>query len=426
MTNDGPYAAKAPVQDAPNALGALLARPPLRRLLDILNRDGEDARVIGGAVRNALLGRAIADIDIATTATPDVVTRRAAAAGLKTVPTGIEHGTVTVLAEGAVFEVTTLREDVETDGRHATVRFGRDFAADARRRDFTINALSLGVDGVLHDPVGGRLDLAARRVLFIGDPRVRIREDFLRILRFFRFHAEYAEGPLDPGGLSAAVAERAGLATLSRERVRAELLKLLRARRAVEVLAAASDCGLMQGLIGGVVEIGRLARAIRFEIEERLDPDPIRRLAALAVATREDAERLREALRLSNAEHDRLAGYAEVLARLRSLGAPLDAAEIRRLVVEHGVAALGDAFAALADEPRPVVTPEAEAALRGFLKGQEPVPVFPLRGADFLDQGVAAGPALGALLARLRKAWLAAGCPTGEGARAELLERLRS
>lgn len=404
---------------------ALLARPPLRRLLEILNRDGEETRVIGGAVRDAIIGRPVTDIDLATTATPDLVTARAAAAGCKPVPTGIEHGTVTVIVDGAALEVTTLRQDVETDGRRAVVRFGRDFEADARRRDFTMNALSLTPDGVIHDQLNGVRDLAARRVVFIGDPHARIREDLLRILRFFRFHAEYGEGPLDPPGLSAAIAERAGLAILSRERVRAEFLKLLGATRAVEVVAAVSECGLIQPLIGGVVEIGRLARVARFEREEGFDPDPIRRLAALAVMTREDAERLREALRLSNAEHERLAGYAEIVARLRSLGGPLEPAEIRRLVVEHGAAALGEGVGAVRGEPRPVVTPEAEAALRRFARGDEPVPVFPLRGADLLERGVAAGPEVGTLLARARAAWLANGCPTGEGARDDLLALLR-
>jgi poly(A) polymerase len=183
-------------------------------------------------------------------------------------------------------------------------------------------------------------DLASRRVVFIGDPHARIREDFLRILRFFRFHAEYGTGPLDASGLAAAIAGRSGLAVLSRERVRSELLKLLRADRGVEVLGEVSDSGVMQLLIGGVVEIGRLARTIRFEREAGLDPDPIRRLAALAVATREDADRLREWLRLANAEHERLLAFAAVLARLRSIGGSLDATDIRRLVVEHGVGRL--------------------------------------------------------------------------------------
>ncbi len=404
-----------------DALRRLLARPALRRLLAVLNGGGEETRVIGGAVRNALIGRPVADVDLTTTATPEAVARRAGAAGLKVVPTGVEHGTVTIIVDDTPFEVTTLREDVETHGRRATVRFGRDFVADARRRDFTINALSLDADGRLHDAVGGLRDLAARKIVFIGDPRARIREDFLRILRLFRFHAEYGEGPLDPDGFSAAIQERRGLAILSRERVRVELIKLLRARRAVEVVAAVSDAGLMQRLIGGVVEVGRLARVERSEREAGTARDATRRLAALAVSTVEDAERLREALRLSNAEHDRLAAFASLLARARSLEEPLDPVAVRRLVAEHGVATAADVFAATDGEPRPALAAEGRAALEGYVAGTEAVPLFPLRGADLLERGVARGPGMGALLAEARRAWLAAGCPTGHGVREKLI-----
>ena len=166
-----------------------LRAPPLSDVLRVLDRAGEEARVVGGAVRNALLGEPLGDIDIATTALPDEVIRRAEAAGFKAVPTGIEHGTVTVVAAGRPFEVTTLREDVETFGRHAKVAFGRDWKRDAERRDFTLNALSAARDGTIHDYVGGLADIAVRRVRFIGDPASRIAEDYLRILRFFRFHA---------------------------------------------------------------------------------------------------------------------------------------------------------------------------------------------------------------------------------------------
>ena len=181
-------------------LAELLSRPALKRLIAALDGDGEETRIVGGAVRNALLGRPVADVDLATTATPDTVAARAKAAGFKPVPTGIAHGTVTVVADGAPYEVTTLREDVETHGRRATVRFGRDFRADAQRRDFTINALSVGADGTVHDHVGGLADLEAHRVVFIGEPAARIREDYLRILRFFRFHA--AEKPAGSSGPS--------------------------------------------------------------------------------------------------------------------------------------------------------------------------------------------------------------------------------
>src|SRR6266404_5564793 len=219
---------------------------PTARVLQLLNGNGEEARVVGGAVRNALLKVPTGDIDIATTALPDEVMRRAAAAGLKTVPTGIEHGTVTLVVDAHPFEVTTLREDVETFGRKAKVVFGRDWRRDAERRDFTMNALSLARDGTIHDHVGGLADLEARRVRFIGDPATRIAEDYLRILRFFRFHATYGRGVPDPAGLAACIAAREGLSHLSRERVRMEIVKLLLAPHVVPTLAVMTEAGLLE------------------------------------------------------------------------------------------------------------------------------------------------------------------------------------
>ena len=205
--------------------------------------------MVGGAVRNALIGMPVEEIDVATTAVPDEVVRRVSAAGFKPVPTGIEHGTVTVVIDKHPFEVTTLRQDVETYGRHAKVAFGRDWRADAERRDFTINALSATRDGTVYDYVGGLDDLDARRVRFIGDPPKRIAEDYLRILRFFRFHAAYgAGGHPDAEGLAACIAGRDGLGQLSRERVRMELMKLVvaqatRCRRSSPWPTPACCCG---------------------------------------------------------------------------------------------------------------------------------------------------------------------------------------
>src|ERR1700726_4625480 len=211
---------------------------PAARVLELLNGGGEEARVVGGAVRNALLKIPTGDIDIATTALPDEVIRRARAAGIKSVPTGIEHGTVTLVVDGQPFEVTTLREDIETFGRKAKVAFGRDWARDAERRDFTINGMSVDVNGVVHDYVGGLDDIAARRVRFIGDPDRRIAEDYLRILRFFRIHAAFGAGEPDRAGYLACIAGRAGLASLSAERVRMEILKLMVADGAVGGITA--------------------------------------------------------------------------------------------------------------------------------------------------------------------------------------------
>src|SRR3954453_13358896 len=229
-----------------------LTSGPAGRVLDLLNGNGEEARVVGGAVRNALLNIPIGDIDIATTALPDEVIRRARAAGTKSVPTGIEHGTVTLVVDSQPFEVTSLREDVETFGRKARVAFGRDWVRDAQRRDFTINGLSVGADGAVHDHVGGLEDIEARRVRFIGDPDQRIAEDYLRVLRFFRMHAAFGAGEPDRDGVLACIRGRAGLAGLSDERVRMEMLKLLVADGAASAVVAMQDGGLLLALFGGV------------------------------------------------------------------------------------------------------------------------------------------------------------------------------
>src|SRR6202171_1078773 len=238
---------------------------PTARVLGLLNGDGEEARVVGGAVRNALLQIPPGDIDIATTALPDEVIRRARAAGIKSVPTGIEHGTVTLVVDGQPFEVTTLRENPETSGRKARVAFGRDWVTDARRRDFTINGLSVDADGVVHDHVGGLDDIAARRVRFIGDPNQRIAEDYLRILRFFRIHAAYGSGEPDRAGYLACIAARAGLASLSAERVRMEMLKLMVAQGAAGAIAAMVDGGLLLPIFGGVAYAGPFTAMITAE-----------------------------------------------------------------------------------------------------------------------------------------------------------------
>ncbi|GAN47073.1 CCA tRNA nucleotidyltransferase [Methylobacterium radiotolerans] len=400
----------------PAGLSALLERPGVRRVLAALDAPGAETRLVGGCVRDALLGAQTADIDMATTHRPEAVMRAAQRAhGLKAVPTGIEHGTVTLVTEEGPIEVTTLREDVETDGRHAVVRFGTDFLRDAERRDFTVNALSLGADGSLHDPVGGRPDLAAGRVRFIGDPATRIREDALRILRFFRFHARFGAGAPDAAALAACVAARDSLDRLSRERVRAEFLKLLAAPGGPALVTTLSATGLLARITGGVGELGRLARAAGAGLP------PVKRLAALAVGARHDADRLRERLRLSKSEHGHLLGYAEVLADLHGC-AVLDAVAARALAARHGLSCLADTLAILAGEPRPAVTEAARAALRA-LEGEGASPAFPLAGADLVAAGVAPGPGIGRGLAAARKVWLERGCPTDAAARADLLAR---
>jgi tRNA nucleotidyltransferase/poly(A) polymerase len=408
-----------------NAAGAtsLSGAPWLRsgalpHLLEALDRDGEEARVIGGAVRNALLGEPIGDIDIATTALPDEVIRRVRASGFKAVPTGIDHGTITVVADGQPFEVTTLRQDVETFGRHATVAFGRDWAADAARRDFTVNALSVTRDGAVHDPIGGLADIAARRVRFIGEPAQRIAEDYLRILRFFRFHAAYGRGPLDADGLAACIAGRAGLDSLSRERVRAELLKLIAAPGALAALTEMTDAGLLIRLLGGVVNLVHLERLVAVEQALELPPEAIRRLGALAVVIVEDADRLRERLRLTNAEFDRLTAMAE--GWWRAPPPPDDRA--REMLYRAGVGNFTD-HVLIGWARSGAASDDSGWQAFATLPQRWDVPVFPLRGRDFLTRGVAKGPALGAALAAAERAWIAAGFPMDEKAIARIADQ---
>src|ERR1700737_1669603 len=251
---------------------------PTARVLELLNGDGEEARVAGGAARNALLKIPTGDIDIAPTALPTEVIRRAKAAGIKSVPTGIDHGTVTLVVDAQPFEVTTLREDTETFGRRATVAFGRDWVCDARRRDFTINGLSVDAEGVVHDHVGGLDDIAARRVRFIGDPNRRIAEDYLRILRFFRIHAAYGSGEPDRAGYLACIGAREGLASLSAERRRMEMLKLMVAEGAAGAITAMVDGGLLLPIFGGVAYTGPFRAIIAAERVLGLKPDAVRRL----------------------------------------------------------------------------------------------------------------------------------------------------
>ena len=395
-----------------------LREPPLSDVLRVLDRAGEEARVVGGAVRNALLGEPLGDIDIATTALPDEVIRRAEAAGFKAVPTGIEHGTVTVVAAGRPFEVTTLREDVETFGRHAKVAFGRDWKRDAERRDFTLNALSAARDGTIHDYVGGLADIAVRRVRFIGDPASRIAEDYLRILRFFRFHAAYGEGAPDPEGVAACIAGRAGLDQLSRERVRMELVKLLLARHAVPVLALMTEAGLLERVLGGVPLLAGYANMIKLEAELALAPDSIRRLAALGVSVVEDAERLRERLRLSNADDERLASMADGWWHIPW---PMGETGGRVLLYRLGPERFVDRVL-LAWARSPQGARDQPWRALATLPGRWTAPIFPLKAADFMARDVAPGPRLGAALEAAEKIWIAAGFPTDAAALAAIAD----
>jgi tRNA nucleotidyltransferase/poly(A) polymerase len=394
---------------------AWLKRPETARVFAALGGTGVETRAVGGAVRNTLLGLPVTEIDLATTARPEQVMALARKANLKAVPTGIEHGTVTVIAEGVPFEVTTLRRDVETFGRHATIAFTEDWAEDARRRDFTLNALYASSDGTVFDPLGGYQDLAAGRVRFIGEAAARIKEDYLRILRFFRFNAYYGKGPLDQEGLEAAVRLRAGLDTLSAERIAAELKRLLVAPQAMRAIAALFDYGLLPGLLGGVPRLARLEALIAIEESLTLAPDATVRLAALAVFVAEDAERLAARLRLSNAEQAVLAlGAAEPVGG----GLPDEDATMRTLYRLGREAFAARMLIAWADSGASPDDARWRAAFT--LPERWQAPSFPLRGADIVPLGDVEGPEIGAILRRLEADWIAGGFALS---REELLAR---
>jgi poly(A) polymerase len=408
VTND------AQLGDAP-----WLRNGEVARLLAALGCDGEEARVVGGAVRNALLRLSVDEIDVATTALPEEVVRRVEAAGWKAIPTGIDHGTVTVIIDGKPFEVTTLRQDVETYGRKAKVVFGRDWRTDAERRDFTINALSATADGRIYDYVGGVADIAARRVRFIGEPATRIAEDYLRILRFFRFHAWYGQGHPDAAGLHACILARAGLETLSSERVRMELLKLLLAPHATPTLAVMAETGILGAVLGGVPLLASFENAVKAEAAMGFSADAVRRLGALAVTVKEDGERLGQRLRLSNAEAERLVALEHWWRVLPAAGEQAAHA----LLYHLGPQSFTDRVLIAWSRSAGGAADRAWHELANLPQRWTP-PKFPLKAANFLDRGLAAGPALGAAMRAAEGAWIAADFPAERDALDAIADRV--
>lgn len=379
--------------------------PQVQALLAALGAPGEETRVVGGAVRNALLGSRIEDFDLATTLLPRATMEKASAAGWKVVPTGIEHGTVTVVIEGKPYEVTTLREDIATDGRHAEVRFGKSFEQDAARRDFTINAMSIGVDGTLHDYFGGLDDLGSRRVRFIGDARGRLQEDYLRGLRFFRFSATYGKGGLDAEGLAAVDAERAGFARLSRERIRQEFFKLIMAPAALGVMREAEARGLISEILGLPVDLAMMALRV-----DAGGADVMARLFALSVRETSDVVLLRERLRLSNHEQKHLETLFAAVSGFE------DAKPVQmRLMAADYPQVCDEAVVQLSLTREPSFWEQARQAMT-------PKPIFHLTGKDALALGVVPGPQLGASLDRARELWKARGCQNSRDAQKVLLE----
>ena len=406
-----PEEAGSPVERLPDwaASGAVTA------LVRALDAAGVEHRFVGGCVRDWLAGRPVRDIDLSSPAAPERVMAALEAAGLGAVPTGLAHGTVTAVVEHRPFEITTLRHDVETDGRRAKVAFVDDWRQDAARRDLTINALSLAPDrgggGRLFDYFGGRADLAAGRVRFVGDPARRIAEDRLRLLRFFRFHAGYGRGAPDPEALAAARAAAPELAKLSAERLRAELLALLALPDPRATLAVMAENAILAAVLPEATRLDRVSALIAQMPKER--PDPFLRLTAWLDLVPESPQGIAERLRLSRAERDRL-------GKLAAPEALSDARPLAERLYRDGQATTRDrhllSTAETGNPPDPAVLAEIAAWQR---------PEFPLAGRDLVALGATPGPTLGRLLSNLEDLWIGAGfAPDRDALLAEARKRL--
>lgn len=382
-----------------------------QRVMDALEAaQPGSARFVGGCVRNALLGEPVADIDIATQLTPDRVEQVVRAAGIAVHPTGIEHGTLTLVADHKPFEVTTLRRDVETDGRRAVVAFTTDWTEDAQRRDFRMNALYVDRDGVVHDPTGGGLDdVAARRIVFVGDPDTRIREDYLRILRFFRFQAWYARETPDAAGLEACGRLRAGLDSISAERIWMETKKLLAAPQPMPSMRAMEASGVMAQLFPEWKGLELLDRLVALTRNGDIAADPMQRMLALFWKDEAAVRAVCNRLKLSNDERYRLNRAAGDQSALEGA----TPAQVRAAIYRSGVQVVKDR-AALA------LAGSAAAHWRTVLSAADSwsPPTMPLTGADLLAAGLVTGPMVGKALKSAEEAWISSDFSLG---REELL-----
>jgi poly(A) polymerase len=379
-----------------------MTAPETRNVMQALAASGGEARFVGGAVRNALMHRPVTDIDIATPLLPDEVTRRLQAAGLGAVPTGIEHGTVTAITNGKPYEITTLRRDVTTDGRRATVAFTNDWRQDASRRDFTMNALYASANGEVFDFFGGIADLQAGRVRFVGDPVTRIREDYLRILRLFRFHAWYGSGEIDANALHAATCEKAGLVRLSGERIQKELLRLLEADNPTGMIRTMVDSGILAEILPVEPNLNRMENLVSTDRTHGYAPDPLLRLAAMLPDGVAGAEAVSARLKLSNNDAERL---RDLCGAAKDVGSALPPRETRASLYRLGVQRFKDRvrlrWAAdrnnLNDTPWRALLETADQWRR---------PAFPLRGHDVIALGLDPGPQIGRLLSEVEKWWI--------------------
>ena len=392
----------APLRDWP-----LLRDPHLQAVMAALDGEGRATRIVGGAVRDALLGRPVADADLATIFQPGEVVARAAAAGLKTAPTGIEHGTVTVIARGRPFEVTTLRSDVETDGRRAIVRYTSDWAEDAARRDFTMNALYCDLAGEVLDPVGGLADIRAGRVRFIGNAADRIREDYLRILRFFRFFARYGRGRPDAEALKACARLKAGVSTLSAERVWAELKRLLSAPDPGRALLWMRTTEVLRKALPESWGIDAIPRLVAAEAAEEWAPDALFRLEAILPPHRARIDALAERLRLSRAEAARLRAWADA----PEIDPAISEGDLSKLLYRAGESGILNRLRHALARELDAGNTDTAARIRRLLTfaGSWKRPVFPIGGKDLVKAGMQPGPDVGTRLKALEDRWVESG-----------------
>ncbi len=388
---------------------AWLKDDTLQTLFDILCADGGDARVAGGAVRNALMGMPASDVDLCTTLLPQVVVKRLQAAGHKAVPTGIDHGTVTAVIEGQAFEVTTLRKDIETDGRHAVVEFGTDWVADANRRDLTINGLYCDRDGRVYDYVDGYKDILSKDVRFIGDAATRIKEDSLRILRFFRFFAWYGERRPDASGLKACAAGRELLAGLSVERVWMELKKMLSASDPGRAILWMRTTGILGGVLPETHKWGTdaIPGLLRLEQDQGWDPDPLFRLMGMVRPDVTTMQTMSKRMTFSNKETERMISWANNPAPKSDI----TISDFEKLMYKSNVQGLIDSMKLeIVNLQVRENADEAKAMLKLVEHAQKwERPVFPIQGQDLIAKGMQAGPEMGEKLQALEDAWIESG-----------------
>jgi poly(A) polymerase len=391
-----------------------LGDPDVQALFAALNADGGQARVVGGAVRNALMNAPPGDIDFATTSLPDKTMALVEAAGFKAVPTGFAHGTITAVKNSRAYEITTLRRDMATDGRHAEVAFGTDWAVDAQRRDFTINALSCDVSGVVHDYCDGLADLESRTIRFIGNPETRIAEDYLRSLRFYRFFAYYGAGRPDAAGIRATAKLKSGLDRLSAERVWAELKKLLSAPDPSRALLWMRQAGVLSAVLpeSHLWGIDAVPGLISTEAALHWPAEPLLRLMAIVPADMPRMDAMASRLKLSKVERERILGHAAAEPVTAGLTEPLLAKRLYWNGVEGTIDRLKLALAAarakaIASDDAMMKAGRLNRLLSFAQNWQRPV--FPVSGKDLKDKGFAEGAALGQALTAMETRWVDSG-----------------